>query len=227
MSISSKIQTAQEKVDEIFQLLKNYNVETSNENNLINLKNDLANYFNQKQFTLIDYAYANGNQYFDTGISMQNNIAVELKFMIEDNIENESLGGFITEDGIEFNILKNHDSNFESSTSLEDTYIINAIDDKIHFLIYNTYGRRLLFDDIQKTFVKNITPLEEKNLLIFANSHEGIKPTGRIYSCKIYDISTGNILRFFIPVIDSNDTTCFFDIVTQKFYYSQGDEDFY
>lgn len=227
MSISGKIQIAQEKVDDIFQLLRDYNVETSNENNLINLENDLANYFNQRQFTLIDYAYASGNQYLDTGIQMQNNIAVELKFILEDDIDGESFGGFVAGEK-EFNILKNNNGNFESSVTLDDTYIVDSVDDGIHSLVYNTYGRRLLFDGMQKTFIRNIEPTEErKNLLIFANAHDGAKPTGRLYNCKIYDISTGTILRFFVPVIDNNDTVCFFDIVTQEFYYSQGDEEFY
>ena len=85
-----------------------------------------------------------------------------------------------------------------------------------------------MYDDIQKTFIRNIESGEvDENLLIFANSAEGIKPTGRIYNCKIYDNLTGDILRYFIPVIDHNDTACLYDVVTQEFYYSAGDEDFY
>lgn len=230
MSIVNKIATAQMIVDDIFQILEDHNVEISEEKNLINLEQNIENYFKHhedKRYTLIDYVYADGHQYIDTGIKMKNNICVELNFKFETWNNEESLGGFTTEN-VEFNILKNNNGNLESSVTLADNYIVDSTNDGIHTLVYNTYGNRLLYDDIQKTFIRNIESGEiDKNLLIFANSAEGIKPTGRIYNCKIYDNLTGDILRYFIPVIDHNDTACLYDVVTQEFYYSAGDEDFY
>ena len=232
MSIANKVMIAQEKVEEIFQLLENYEIQVSAEKNLVNLKEDLRDYLEsggiKQKYTIIDYVYADGHQYIDTGIKMKNNIAIELKFKFEDWNDGESLGGFHFND-IDFNILKNYNGeDFKSSIGLEDTYIINSVDDRIHVLDYNTYGNRIVYDDTQKTFVRNIEREDiDENLLIFANSNNGIKPTGRIYSCKIYDNVGGAILRYFIPVIDDNDTACLFDMVTQEFYYSAGDEDFY
>lgn len=231
MSIMNKIIIAQEKINDIFDILQEHDVEISEEKNLNNLKNDIQNYFDQqpshKEYTIIDYVYSNGNQYIDTGIKMKNNIGVELKFKFENWDNQESLGGFIAGD-IECNILKNNGGNLEASVSLTDNYIVSEIDSSIHTLIYNTYGRRLLMDDISKTFIRSIERGDiNENLLIFANSANGKKPTGRIYNCKIYDNVTGEILRYFVPIIDMNDTACLYDMVEQKFYYSAGDEDFY
>ena len=195
MSIVNKIATAQMIVDDIFQILEDHNVEISEERNLINLEQNIGNYFEHhedKRYTLIDYVYADGHQYIDTGIKMKNNICVKLNFKFETWNNEESLGGF-TAENVEFNILKNNNGNLESSITLADNYIVDSTNDGIHTLVYNTYGNRLLYDDIQK----------------------------------IYDNLTGDILRYFIPVIDHNDTACLYDVVTQEFYYSAGDEDFY
>lgn len=231
MSIASKIQSIKDHLADIFNLCEEHGVPHAENQNLQNLEDNLEYYFTHtpggKQYTIVDYAQSDGYQYIDTGIKMRNNIAIELKFILNNWSGNESLGGFSTQN-IDFNILKNYNDNFITSTNLNETYTIGAVDNNIHNIIYNTYGKRLLFDDMQKTFIRNVEQQGlNENLLIFANSAQGIKPSGKIYSCKIYNNETGEILRFFIPVEDDNDTICFFDAVTQQFYYSAGELDFF
>jgi hypothetical protein len=158
---------------------------------------------------------------------MNNNIGVELKFKLEDWNDGESLGGFVF-DNKEVNILKNENGIFKFSISLQDEGYLEEVDDAIHILEYNSYDNLLYFDGIEKAQIGNIEPLDLKNLLIFTNSINGLKSIGKIFSCKIFDINTEEILRFFIPVINNdNERVCLYDLVSQEYFYSSGSEDFY
>ena len=48
----------------------------------------------------------------------------------------------------------------------------------------------------------------------------------RISSCKLWHPTTGELVRDFIPVLDSNNVPCMYDKVTQQFFYNQGTGDF-
>jgi nucleoside diphosphate kinase len=88
MSIVNKIQLAQEKVLEIFQLLEEQGLDVTNQNSLVELKEAVQEYINshhgKANFTILNSVSTNGNQFLDTGIKMNNNIGVELKFKLED-----------------------------------------------------------------------------------------------------------------------------------------------
>ena len=48
----------------------------------------------------------------------------------------------------------------------------------------------------------------------------------RISSCKLWHPTTGELVRDFIPVLDSNNVPCMYDRVTEQFFYNQGTGDF-
>lgn len=48
----------------------------------------------------------------------------------------------------------------------------------------------------------------------------------QISSCRMWNPSTGELVRDYIPVLDTNGTPCMLDRVENKLYYNQGDGDF-
>lgn len=71
--------------------------------------------------------------------------------------------------------------------------------------------------------------LFDHNLYLFALNHMSNYPqdfaTIQMEYCKIWD-SNDNLVRHFIPAIDSEDVVCMYDKVTKTFFYNQGDGNF-
>lgn len=231
MSIASKIQLAQDKVLEIFQLLEKQNIDVANKNSLTELKQAVQEYIDthggsQQNFTVIDYVESNGNQYIDTQIPITNSMCVDLEFLVTNWQEGDSLGGNYI-DGQEFNILKNNEGILKSNVSLGELYNLGNADNNRHLLLYNYVGKKISYDNIQKTYVRNIEgEINTPNLLLLTNSIIGQRVSGRFYKCKITSNITGEVLRYFIPVLDENNIVSLYDLVSQQFFYSLGSEDF-
>ena len=71
--------------------------------------------------------------------------------------------------------------------------------------------------------------LFDHNLYLFALNHMSNYPqdfaTIQMEYCKIWD-SNDNLVRHFVPAIDSEDVVCMYDKVTKTFFYNQGDGNF-
>lgn len=100
-----------------------------------------------------------------------------------------------------------------------------------HVVIYNDESNRVLCDGVVKgSAIYDITvadsSLPHKVWLFGAGNPDSswgcIPSSWRIYYAKFWDKQTGNLVRDFIPVLDTNNVACMYDKVTEQFFYNQG-----
>ncbi len=127
----------------------------------------------------------------------------ESKFLIRWKVENPNL--YLYDGYGELN------KKYKLNMSREGLYINDN-------LIYNKFDQRT-FD--ASDLPGNITLFAFNNLTTNSNIVTG---QHKIYYCKIW--KNDELIRDFIPVLDSKNVPCMYDKVEKKFYYNQGMEDF-
>ena len=178
-------------------------------------------------YTKIEYIESNGTQYIDTAVLGGNIGRVHMEFSalsadttIMGAFSNTRLQCFI--DSFWFVTFR--------------TFVTNSTGDNIVKIQSNT---KISIDwnikdgstTINNTsYSLNSGTYENINytMYLFAGNNNGNLSTPStmiLYLCKIYD-NNGVLVRDMIPVLDSNNIPCMYDLVEDKFYYNAGTGDF-
>lgn len=103
---------------------------------------------------------------------------------------------------------------------------VNTVDNNKHTIIMS--NDLYTIDNVNQILSDRGTFTEFYNIYLFTWNNAGIADNrrfqGKVYEFKIYDNDV--LIQHLIPVLDSENTPCMYDKVTQKFYYNNGTGDF-
>lgn len=167
--------------------------------------------------------YVNG-QYIDTGLVIGDKYQCKMKLQYPQSTPNDTwmVGTWNTSPQTSdyligcFNGLRAQcgvDSSINYSTSITN-------DRQPH--IFGIMKDKFIVDDIEQTTYPDFTKLPSsamsQNLLLFKSHHTDNSTPRRLYWCKIYDMND-NLVRNFVPCLDTNQEPCLYDFVENKTYY--------
>lgn len=175
-------------------------------------------------YTPVEYLEGTGTQYIDTG-TRPYKTKTELTFQFVKPLVAQSVLCGVYSSNNRYYVCQVSSDLKIISTDKNATVIIlqNAQDTNIHTLVYNDSNHKVIFDNVEKGTVSDLSLRIANNLYLFArrgsSSAEGICPA-RIYACKIWD--NGTLVRDFVPVLDTNNVACLYDKVTQTYFRNSG-----
>lgn len=193
----------------------------------------------EKKYTPVKYLESTGTQYIDTGIKHTGNDikqVMTVSFTKYASSEEYGListwGGYYRYSNLYLNASKkivsywNSGSNMKNSISvdLSTKYDIEHIYD-----LNGSYGqdhiRSLKVNDtIVSTSFNGTSTSNPQTFKIFCRGDLNNKSYMKLYVLKLY--INGNLVRDYIPVIDSSNRPCLYDKVEDKFYYNEGSGEF-
>lgn len=179
----------------------------------------------------IEYIESTGIQYIDTGMKLNQDSRVEIKFELTDKNYSYAIFGSrtsATENNIDILFAKDYGdkilsdfqnykiNRFENSILLNQT--VDVLISKNKMKIGNQEYNNVEYTNFE-------TP---SNALIFRlgnNMPNGYKNANmKLYYCKIWD--KNKLVRDFIPVIKEGNIACLYDKIEKKYYENQGTGEF-
>ena len=191
------------------------------------------------KYTVMEYLESTGTQYIDTGIKHTGNDIKETMIVSFTKYVSSGEYGLISTwtsgyiySNLYFNTAKKirsywgSGSNMENSLNIElnTKYSIEHIYD-----LNGSYGddhiRSLKINDtIVSTSFNGTSTSNPNTFKIFCRGDLNYKSYMKLYVLKLY--INGNLVRDYIPVIDSTERPCLFDKVSKECYYNQGTGEF-
>ena len=191
-----------------------------------------------KPYKELDYLESTGAQYIDTGIAPYKT-KLEVSFQLTNLTPATSGQGVIAsvwnpDDNRyyagQFQMSSYADARkFICNDRTNNTIELGLADLNVHTIIYNNENNKVLFDNVEKGNIPDLTVQTERNIFLFGfNTSRGPESffTGKIFYCKIWNKDNNTLLRDFIPVKDLSGIGCMYDKVEGKFYYNQGTGNF-
>lgn len=185
---------------------------------------------NSKPYIELEYIESTGTQYIDTGIKPYIT-QFESEFAL--TTVNPSTNGYVA--GVYNNgnryytvSLDLFNNTFRSADKSNTTIILGNSDTNKHHIIYNNYDNKVIFDNVEKGTVTNLSSVSEDNLYLFAlhgSQQEGSTQylVGRIYYVQIIDKTTSTFVANFIPVKRKSDNEiCMYETITGQFFTNAG-----
>ena len=174
-------------------------------------------------YTIVDWIESTGTQYIDTGIRPTNNTRVVTKILL--NVVPTSWQHlFGSRDAY-------HEKEFGMAVNTANWYTGYATTDQRTTTPARTTNTIITIDknknvtNISGTTLTNTagTFTSTYNMVIFALKQAGTVLGFSHYRCYYFKIYEGDTLvRDFIPVLDENGVACFYDKVTEEYFYNQG-----
>ena len=171
----------------------------------------------------VEYLESTGKEYINTEYYVKSNTRVEMNMqLIYTNKDQKFLGSYggsglcLGTFGSKWRFGGGTWNNNQGTVTLDKTYI-------------TIEGNTFTFNDQVYTLVgtNRISNNTSFPLLVFAIAYGGgvyQKDSIKLYDLKLYD--NDNLVRDYIPVIDSSEKPCLFDKVDNKCYYNQGTGEF-
>ena len=212
---------------------KDYSIKTVKHINADNVYVDLGNYYRDTGgniYTKVEYLESTGRQYINTQYTVNELTEIDTSFISYPGGQNGTAwcGVF----GARQAGFQNNYKSFGlfvaySSSSLAlnygnvDTSNIAGIGSLNKSRLYNI-GTKFYYNDIEFREFENKPVSFENPMYLFAlnNSNTPRYSHTRLYYFKIRE--NGDLIRDYIPVVDSNNVGCLFDKIEKKCYYNQG-----
>lgn len=192
-----------------------------------------------KKYTPVKYLESTGTQYIDTGIKHTGNDIKQVltvsfpKYVSsgEYGLISTWAGGYAYSNlylntGKKIRSYWGGGSNMENPVNIElnTKYNIEHIYD-----LNGSYGQEhirslKINDNIVSTPFSGVSTPNPHTFKIFCRGDLGSKSFMRLYALKLY--VDGDLVRDYIPVIDSSNRPCLYDKVEDKFYYNNGSGEF-
>lgn len=192
-----------------------------------------------KKYTPVKYLESTGTQYIDTGIKHTGNDIKQVMTVSFTKYVSSGEYGLISTWGGGYNYSNlylntdkkivsywNWNSNLANSVlvDLSTKYDIEHIYD-----LNGSYGQEHIRslkvnDSIVSTYFSGVSTPNPRTFKIFCRGDLQRKSYMRLYALKLY--VDGDLVRDYIPVIDSSGRPCLYDKVEDKFYYNEGSGEF-
>jgi len=185
------------------------------------------------RYTVVEYLESTGTQYIDTGIYPKSTTKVVFDFAFTGpNISGfkYSANGWGSSNSQEAFMWGFYDNYFMSWVSKNWTYLSTGVKFDMNRHVFTLENKMQKFDNVVygNTGIGN-TALSGETMYIFATHAEWAEQIyvpcqEKVYYTKIYD--GDNLVRDYIPVIDTSNRPCLFDKVGKECYYNQGTGEF-
>lgn len=164
-------------------------------------------------FKEVEYLESTGTQYIDTGLDYFADFEVGIK--LASNATNKALGNGqvycmqrVAANTPYWQFSSGTNNSWNSQVPITEFHIIKWKEDKIYS---------------DNTFLKDKTKdLNSSNQMMLFGTDASHTYPNLIYFCKMWNPTTGELVRDFIPCLDNNDIPCLWDRVEQKAYYNAG-----
>ena len=179
----------------------------------------------------LEYIESTGTQYIDTGISAYQTMfesEYQLSTLYPSTNDNGYVAGVWNPDNNRYypSALYNYGHQLIAGDRNNNTIQLGPADVNKHKIIYNDTNNKVLFDNVEKGTISDLTTQTDRNIYLFAlNGSTGSQQylVGKIYYVKIWDKGTNTLIRDFIPVKRKSDgEICMYDKVTEEFYTNAG-----
>ena len=214
---------------------KDYSIKVVKHFNTDSLVIDIGNYYDTdgNRYTLVNYLESTGTQYIDTRIYPKSTTIQDVVFSLTEMPSSKTQwrngwGSSSSQEAYTWGILK---EKFFLNVSSNTKYTYLDIENDLSKHSIHLESGKLEFDNtIYGTTTIGNTAEPNQSIYLFALHAEWMNPQitdyckERIYSTKIYD--GDNLVRDYIPVIDSTERPCLFDKVSRECYYNQGTGEF-
>lgn len=170
----------------------------------------------------LDYIESTGTQYIDTGIVLTSNHSVEIDYQLTEVVQNrKGLFGGLFDGSLRFGMLLSPSNNYlEFGYGGNNTYWQYGLPDTNRHLMKQEQNKVYLDGELLYTF-KETTFTTNKTAPLGNFSYTNYNPAlARYYSSKIWD--GDKLVRDFIPIFDADGVACWYDNVTEEFYYNKG-----
>ena len=186
-------------------------------------------------YILCEYLESTGTQWIDTLVNSSPSIGFEARIKIN-NYTGKEMGvfGVSSQNGQIHSVLQVHNSALRLYATHSSWGTVNIAtyisDNDIHVVGYNRKNELKKYLDGNETLPTYSIPFSDIDypFWIFARNVGGnLYSSGalvNIYWFKIYD--NGEVIREFIPVINTSGIPCMYDTVTKQTFYNQGTGEF-
>ncbi len=220
ISVTIKARDAEERNIEYVLSNEEYSSANEDENNYID-----------NNYTEIEYIESTGTQYIKTGIDSNSNLDVYLEFQItsDPSTFTRIFGSRENWQKNAFSIQKLADKKLRIDYGSQNYTDVDVISTNMRYIWRQE--QNVLYINNTKVTEFSSTQFNGPELYLFNSNlidsqynFEKEFFTGRVFRLKIS--KANQTLLDLIPVIDSNNTVCLYDKVSEKFYYNQGTGDF-
>ena len=185
------------------------------------------------EYLVLEYIQSSGTQYIDTGITPDSTVEIQIKALGNSFVSGTSgetlLGSRIGFRSSDFSLWWQFNYYWVWGNGDTTSYTNEAFPYKNQIIDITIGKGKLVMTNGSSTTTKTGgTATNSYNIYLFALNNNGT-PAGyclstRIYSCKIY--KNDILVRDFVPCINNNGIVCFYDKVTETFFYNAGTGDF-
>ncbi len=214
-----------------------YNTAFSEDTSLyVNLEYD----FVRVNYEVLDYITSTGSQYIDTGVLNDGDYAFESEFLPSFSAKNEGFWLFSGRKetsytlGLYFYVSSTYNYTINTYGGNTTPYTNYRLEKNIWYDMYFSRSSFTINDLSIPVATKSLIPESNATTILLGGNilnWDGTIDTrhfeGNIKYFKITDVTTDELLRYFIPVklLDTGEI-CYIDIIEHKFYYNLGTGDF-
>lgn len=183
----------------------------------------------------IEYIESTGIQYINTGVQPNQDTRVVMEYMASSNFSGFLFGArnSLSSGNRSYGVLYSGDGKL--SSDYNERLVIISLSNSFYNqkLICDKYKRQIVvYDQNGNTLgagANAAATFGPDYALIFPNTQTGtvityITGSIKIYSFKIYD--NGTLVRDFIPVLDTDNVPCMWDLVSEACFYNAGTGEF-
>lgn len=182
----------------------------------------------RRQYTPKWYLQSTGTQYIDTGIKSQVGIKIEMDFEPEQNGQVWCGSHFNSPN---MSLLCKSDGTWGYVVDATIYYGNSSVQlqrQKVSFEMNSSSQNIKVNGSTVLSSSKSISGVSNANLYLFCRNESSIssltKASMKLYEAKIY--LDGTLLRHFIPVLDTDNVACLYDLVSQEYFYNIGTGNF-
>lgn len=187
----------------------------------VGVNNVAQQFYESISYTPLNYLETTGEQYIDTNIVF-NSVKIELKFQATNSSQTNGglVGAYVSGRGAMMFGFNSSRFQFAYGGGWNGSY--QSMDLNEHTAILNQNNQCLLDNNTLVTSSSISTSLNTNvNGFLFNSNGGAWIPKAKIFYCKIWN-NNNELVRDFIPVLDSNNIPCMLDRVTSSFFYNTG-----
>lgn len=178
-------------------------------------------------YTELEYIESTGTEWINTGVYPNDNtIKLEVKIAYNTTATGQLMGsGTSGQERFNFGIESNR-FRFGFGGSWFDANVdVLKVDTEPHIWILDATTKTGSIDGLVAITKNSYAPDGSRAIVLFARgassyAENGNRTRGKIYYSKIWN--KGELVREFIPVLDTNDVPCLYDKISGEFFYNNG-----
>lgn len=174
-------------------------------------------------YTQVEYIESSGTQYIDTGFTPNQDTRVVMDVQLTTYTSSTNQWLFCGRTATKNSAVGffHYQNLFGACYGSEQSMSISSMDALTRLLI-DSNKNNLVFNEVAYSFSEQ-TFTSGGNLVLLARNSNGtvdMFASARLYSCKVYD--SGNLIRDYVPCINSDGTVGLYDMVNGLFYGNAG-----